>query len=251
MIYGYIRVSTDKQQVDNQFFEIRQFAKEKNMKVERWVQERISSTKELDRRKLGDLLGKLKKGDILITCELSRLGRNLLQVMGILNFCMSRECQVWSIKENYRLGADIQSKVLAFAFGLSAEIERNLISQRTKEALARLRSEGKKLGRPVGRLNKKHKLFAKVLPIKYMLRAQVSKKDIAEILNVSISTLYRYMDTNQIDYRSYYKLSKKNRPSYYLRDENQKRPRFPIKRVIRVVSRGKRPRIYWDLDKMN
>ena len=85
--------------------------------------------------------------------ELSRLGRNLFMIMEILNICMSKECRVWTIKDNYRLGDDIQSKVLAFAFGLSAEIERNLISQRTKEALARLKAEGKLIGRESGRRN--------------------------------------------------------------------------------------------------
>ncbi len=203
MIYGYIRVSTDRQQVDNQFFEIRQFAEQKCIKIDRWVEETISSTKELDRRKLGPLLRHLKKDDILITCELSRLGRNLLQIMGILHYCMNCGCQVWTIKENYRLGSDIQSKVLAFAFGLSAEIEHNLISQRTKEALARLKSEGKKLGRPVGRHNKEHKLSAQVLQIKRMLRERKQKKKIAKELHVSTSTLYRYMDKRKINFRYY------------------------------------------------
>ncbi len=203
MIYGYIRVSTDRQQVDNQFFEIRQFAEQKGFKIDRWVEETISSTKELDRRKLGPLLRHLKRDDILITCELSRLGRNLLQVMGILHHCMRRGCQVWTIKENYRLGADIQSKVLAFAFGLSAEIERNLISQRTKEALARLKSEGKKLGRPIGKRNKDHKLKSQVLQIKRMLRERTKKTHMAKMLNVSTSTLYRYMVERNIDFRYY------------------------------------------------
>ena len=96
--------------------------------------------KNVDDRKLGKLL-KNEKDDILICSELSRLGRNLLMIMGVLNECMNRDIQVWTIKDNYRLGSDINSKVLAFAFGLSAEIERNLISQRTKEALARKRAE--------------------------------------------------------------------------------------------------------------
>ncbi len=195
MIYGYIRISTDKQQVDNQFFEIKRYAAKHKIKVDRWVEETISSTQELDRRKLGPLLRNLKRGDILITCELSRLGRNLLQVMGILHHCMRRECQVWTIKENYRLGADIQSKVLAFAFGLSAEIERNLISQRTKEALARLKTEGKKLGRPTGRGNREHKLSFHVVQIKRMLRSRVKKTQIAQACNVSPSTLYRYLES--------------------------------------------------------
>lgn len=217
MIYGYIRVSTDRQQVNNQFFEIRQFAIKKRIKVDRWVEETISSTKDLERRKLGPLLRHLKKDDILITCELSRLGRNLLQVMGILHHCMRRGCQVWTIKENYRLGADIQSKVLAFAFGLSAEIERNLISQRTKEALARLKSEGRKLGRPAGKMNKVHKLKSQVLQIKRMLRERTKKTQIAKFLNVSTSTLYRYMDERQIDYRTYYNPTKKKTKASYMK----------------------------------
>ena len=144
MIYGYIRVSTDKQSVENQKFEIEKFTKYNDFKIDKWIMETISSCKDLDKRKLGGLLKKLKKGDLLIASELSRLGRNLLQVMSILHYCMDKEVEVWTIKDNYRLGSDIQSKVLAFAFGLSAEIERNLISQRTKEALDRLRAEGKK-----------------------------------------------------------------------------------------------------------
>ena len=154
MIYGYIRVSTDKQTTENQFFEIEKFANKNNVIIDFWIKETISATKKLEKRKLGYLLKKLKKGDILISTELSRLGRNLLQVMAILSYCMNIGCQVWTIKDNYRLGADIQSKVLAFAFSLSAEIERSLISSRTKEALARVKKDGKKLGRPIGSVSK-------------------------------------------------------------------------------------------------
>ena len=119
MIYGYIRVSTDKQTTENQRFEIKEFAIKNELVIDKWIMETISSTQELDKRKLGKLLKKLKAGDILVASELSRLGRNLLQVMSILHHCMASEVQVWTIKDNYRLGADIQSKVLAFAFGLS------------------------------------------------------------------------------------------------------------------------------------
>ena len=115
-----------------------------------WIEETISGTKAYNKRALGKLLSKVKEGDLIICSELSRLGRNLFMIMEILNICLARNCKVWTIKDNYRLGDDIQSKVLAFAFGLSAEIERNLISQRTKEALARKREEGVILGRPKG-----------------------------------------------------------------------------------------------------
>lgn len=137
MIYGYIRVSTDKQTVENQRYEINSFCESKTLIVHKWIEETISGAKQVEERKLGKLLRKMKKEDILICSELSRLGRNLMMIMGILNECMNRDIQLWTIKDNYRLGSDISSKVLAFAFGLSAEIERNLISQRTKEALAR------------------------------------------------------------------------------------------------------------------
>ena len=169
MIYGYIRVSSDKQTTENQRFEIERFAKENGIVVEKWMNETISAVKDLEERKLGQLLKILKRGDIVIASELSRLGRNLLQVMSILHHCMKKDVQVWTIKDNYRLGADIQSKVLAFAFGLSAEIERNLISQRTREALARLKAEGKKLGRPKGSRNKFNKLTGKEKEIEKML----------------------------------------------------------------------------------
>lgn len=122
MIYGYIRVSTDKQTVENQRFEINQFCEKKEIVVDRWVEETISGRQKLEDRKLGKLLKRMKKGDVLICSELSRLGRNLLMIMGILNECMNKDIKIWTIKDNYRLGDDINSKVLAFAFGLSAEI---------------------------------------------------------------------------------------------------------------------------------
>ena len=151
MTYGYIRVSTDKQTVENQRFEITNFCSQREIHIDGWIEETISGTKTYSKRALGKLLQKVEKDDLIICAELSRLGRNLFMIMEILNICMTKECKVWTIKDNYRLGDDIQSKVLAFAFGLSAEIERNLISQRTREALARKKAEGIRLGRPPGR----------------------------------------------------------------------------------------------------
>ncbi|MFI3242409.1 MAG: master DNA invertase Mpi family serine-type recombinase [Alphaproteobacteria bacterium] len=197
MIYGYIRVSTDKQSVENQRFEIENFCKKENIKVDRWIKEKISSQKDINKRKLGKLIKNIKKNDILITSELSRLGRNLLQIMGILHNCLNKDCQVWTIKDGYRLGVDIQSKVLAFAFGLSAEIERNLISQRTKEALARIKSEGKGLGRPINQIVKP-KLSGKNEKINLLLDNGVPKAHVAKRLRVSRATLYKWMNQDEI-----------------------------------------------------
>jgi DNA invertase Pin-like site-specific DNA recombinase len=151
MVYGYIRVSTDKQTVENQRFEINRFCKGERLKINKWIEEKISGTKAPDKRRLGNLLKIVEKGDLIICSELSRLGRSFFMIMSILSGCMERGVKIWTIKDNYRLGDDIQSKVLAFAFGLSAEIERNLIAQRTKEAMARCKAEGRVLGRHPGR----------------------------------------------------------------------------------------------------
>lgn len=197
MIYGYIRVSSDKQTVENQRFEINNFCNKQNITIDGWIEETISGTRAYNKRQLGMLLNKVMKDDVIICSELSRLGRSLFMIMEILNICMTKECRVWTIKDNYRLGEDIQSKVLAFAFGLSAEIERNLISQRTKEALARKKAEGVVLGRPKGKKTEqgKYKLCTKETLIRELMTASVSKRQIARICKVDRNTLNRYIRT--------------------------------------------------------
>ena len=195
MIYGYIRVSSDKQTVENQRFEINNFCERESLKIDGWIEETISGTKAYDKRQLGKLLKKVQKDDLIICAELSRLGRNLFMIMEILNVCMTKECRVWTIKDNYRLGEDIQSKVLAFAFGLSAEIERNLISQRTKEALARKKAEGVVLGRPVGRKSSKVKLSGKEDTIRTLIDEGVSKCEIARVFKVNRMTVDSFIKT--------------------------------------------------------
>lgn len=195
MIYGYIRVSSDKQTVENQRFEINNFCAKENLHIDGWIEETISGTKNYDKRELGRLLKKVQKDDLIICAELSRLGRSLFMIMEILSLCMKKECRVWTIKDNYRLGDDIQSKVLAFAFGLSAEIERNLISQRTKEALARKKAEGVVLGRPKGSKTdpKKHKLYGKETLIMELIKQGIPQRQIAKICKVNRNTLYNYL----------------------------------------------------------
>ena len=192
MTYGYIRVSTDKQTVENQRFEILQFCEKNKIKIDIWIQETITGTLDPKERRLGKLLKLVKKNDLIICSELSRLGRSLFMIMSVLNYLMEKEVRIWTIKDNYRLGDDIQSKVLAFAFGLSAEIERNLISQRTKEALARKKLEGVTLGRPRGKA-KKVKLTGKEEQIKFLLSQNIPKTKIAKKLRVSTATLYSFL----------------------------------------------------------
>ena len=195
MNYGYIRVSSDKQTVENQRFEILRFCEGQGISIDGWIEETISGTKDWSVRRLSKLLKKVGSGDLIICSELSRLGRNLFMIMEILNICMMRGCRVWTIKDNYRLGDDIPSKVLAFAFGLSAEIERNLISQRTKEALARKKAEGVTLGRPTGSVNalERLKLYHKKDYIMSMLDSGKSYRRIASDCHVDRKTLMRFL----------------------------------------------------------
>ena len=168
MIYGYIRVSSDKQTVENQRFEINNFCERENLRIDGWIEETISGTKSYSKRELGKLLKQIQKDDLIICAELSRLGRNLFMIMEIL-----------------------------FAFGLSAEIERNLISQRTKEALSRKKAEGVILGRPKGKKSspEKYKLHKKKNLIQELLNANISKRKIAVICKVDRNTLARYIKT--------------------------------------------------------
>lgn len=193
MVYGYIRVSTDKQTVENQRFEINRFAAEKSLVIDKWIEETISGTVSPAKRNLGKLISKMEKGDVLICSELSRLGRNMFMIMNILNELLSREIQIMTVKEKYVLGDDILSKVLAFSFSISAEIERTLLSQRTTESLKRLKAEGKTLGRPKGRTNNSYKLDGKEDEITQMLNEGKTMREIYETLQVSSATLYSFM----------------------------------------------------------
>lgn len=149
-VVAYLRVSTEKQFLENQREEIIRFAEKNGLSIDRWYMETVSGKVSSKERKLAGLLDRMKPGDSLIITEISRLSRTLLEIMTILNSCIKRGVVLYSTKEGYVFQNDINSKVLGFAFGLMAEIERNLISMRTKEALERRRKEGKHLGRKKG-----------------------------------------------------------------------------------------------------
>lgn len=150
MIYGYLRVSTDEQDINSQRQGVNAFAEKNGWSIEKYItDEGVSGGKDPSKRNLGGLLNSLHPGDIVIASEISRLGRDLYMVMDILHFCMEREVVIYTVKDNFTLGKDIQSKVLAFAFGLAAEIERQMIQQRTREGLKLRMKMGILLGRPL------------------------------------------------------------------------------------------------------
>lgn len=150
MTYAYIRVSTDSQTVENQKILISDYAEKHNIKNIEWISETISGTKTPDKRKLGDIINIVKEGDLILAVELSRLGRSLTMILNVIQSLMDKKANLISLKEGYELGDNLQSKVIAFAFGLAAEIERTLISERTKAGLERARQNGKRIGRQKG-----------------------------------------------------------------------------------------------------
>lgn len=196
MNYAYIRVSSDKQTVENQRYEIEEFCKRESICIDKWVEETISGTCNYNQRKLGGLIRRSRSGDRIICSELSRLGRKMYMIMEILSKCTTRGCQLWTIKDGFRLGDNVQSKTLAFAFGIAAEIERNLISQRTREALAQRRANGVKLGRPsgIGRQPKTDKLREQRLQILEMRQQGLSLSAIANRMKCSKSTIARFLN---------------------------------------------------------
>ena len=200
MYLGYVRVSTGKQTVENQMFAIEDFSAHQNppIHIEDWIIETASGMKHFDKRKLGKKLQSVTSDDTIISTEITRLGRSLLMIFSIMAYCLGKGCGIWTIKEGWRLGDNLTSKVLAFAFGLAAEIERALISARTRDALARKRAEGIQLGRPKGALGKHTKLTGKENVIQTLLDLGNSYASIARALKVDRSTLVRFCDARGI-----------------------------------------------------
>lgn len=194
MIYGYCRCSMEKKQTcSNQHFAIKEYAKRNGLKIDKWVEENISSRKPLSKRELGVLMDKLTSNDTLIITEVSRLARNLYELAGILQDAINKDVKIISIKENYTFKNDLQSKIMAYTFGLAAEIERDLISNRIKMSLDKLKKQKVKLGRPLGAESKCLKLTKNRKKIKELLDKGLSQAKIAKILGVHPTTMCRFL----------------------------------------------------------
>jgi DNA invertase Pin-like site-specific DNA recombinase len=210
---AYLRVSTGSQDLANQKVAVLDYAKEKRFTVDRFVEVQASSRKNPAQRGIEDLLGTLAAGDRLVVSELSRLGRSLGQVIRIVDELVKQKVCFVAIKEGIRFEGkqDMQTKVMITLFGLFAEVERDLISQRTKEGLATARAKGRLLGRPKGALGKS-KLDGKEEEIRMLLEKTVSKASIAKIVGVSRTALHHYIRTRKLDAKASKGQSKGRRP---------------------------------------
>lgn len=193
MIYAYIRVSTAEQSGSSQEYEIRNWALKQGLTIEKWERESVSGTVVPSKRKLGKLIRRMRPEDLLVCTEISRLGRNMLMIMSILNDCAARSIRIHTIKDNFDLDNNINSKIIAFAFALAAEIERNLISQRTREALADRKAAGVRLGRPRGSYKKKTIVLQDLTEIRQRLASGDSLQVIARDYGVHRNTLSSYL----------------------------------------------------------
>ena len=237
MIYGYLRVSSDEQDVNSQKQGVEQFAKDRSWNIDKYItDEGVSGGKDPDKRNLGPLLQLLNKDDVIICSEISRLGRDLYMVMDILHYCMEKGCIIYTVKDKFVLGDDIQSKVLAFAFGLSAEIERQMIRQRTKEGLRLRMKLGVLVGRPIGRLSENVKLDAVKDKVIEQYNWGVPLRRLAENFNVDRNTISRTLARWGITEKKDWQ--KKQRNETY-KDEPYKVVNLDMEKCVRLISDDK------------
>jgi len=196
---AYLRVSTTTQDLDTQRLAILSYAQGHQLQIDELITVEVSSGKSLTDRKLSDLLTQLREGDVLLVSELSRLGRSLGQILCLVDQLIKRRVKFVAIKEGISLfgTADLQTKATITLFGLFAEIERDLISQRTKEGLAKAMSNGKRLGRPKG-IRGKSKLDGKEEEIRLLLDKKVSKASIAKMMGVSETAMHHLIQTRRL-----------------------------------------------------
>ena len=191
---GYLRVSSETQDIEKNKADILLFANEKQLGQVIWVSEIASGRVSWRKRRIGEVIDNLQAGDHIIVSELSRLGRSMLECMEILAVASSQQINIYAIKGNWRLNESIQSKIIAMAFSMAAEIERELISQRTKEALAAKKKQGVKLGRPKGVFSSKLDKYR--VEIEALLKNGSTQRFIAGRYGITETNLSRWLKRN-------------------------------------------------------
>ena len=200
MIYAYLRVSTDEQDVANQKDGIIRYCEYQNIEVNKFIEEEgISGKIDYKKRKLGKLIKELKKGDMLIVSEISRLSRSMMDTFEMMKILTQKEVEVYCVKENMKIDNSALGLMIMSVFAFSAQIERERISERTKEALARLKAQGKKLGRAAGTHNASNKLDKEKNFIALMLMKGCSKSYIARKVGATWGTVSRYIKKENLD----------------------------------------------------
>jgi len=197
MNYAYLRISTDNQDVDNQRHGILEYANRHNLTGLNFIEDIVSGKKKWKERKLGELIETLVKGDVIVFAEISRMARSALQVLEILEVCISRGISVHITKQNIVLDGSLQAKIMATMLGLAAEIERDFISMRTKEALAARKAAGQKLGRPRGPAENL-KLDKSRSDIEKYLKKDLSVRSIAKLIDQPATTVHDYVKRHKL-----------------------------------------------------
>jgi len=194
---AYLRVSTMEQDIEKNKSEILHLANNKSLGKVEFVEEKVSGKIHWKQRKIGNIVGSLQKGDTILLNEFSRLGRSMLECMEIISIATQKGINIYTVKGNWQLDGSIQSKVMAMVFSMASEIERDLISKRTKEALQTKKASGIKLGRPKG--PGKSKLDAHRVEIEALLKNGSTKKFIANHYNSTPANLFNWLKKNKIN----------------------------------------------------
>lgn len=198
MNYAYYRVSTDKQDYENQKYGVLEYCRRQNIKIDKEVIDNgVSGTVEAKKRHLGALLRKLQTGDVLIISELSRLGRSVIDVLNTCRILTKKKVVCYVVKQGITIDDSPMGKMMLAVLAATSELERDLISQRTKEALRKKKADGIHIGRNKGSKNKERKLDRYKTQIIRKLAKGISKMRIAKDCHVSYSCLCNYIKTAQ------------------------------------------------------
>ena len=200
MNYAYLRVSTDKQDAENQKLGIQEYATARNIQIDEFVEDVVSGTKDWQKRALGNLIKSAKAGDVLLFAEVSRIARSTLQCLQVLQICADKKLTVHVAKQQMVFDNSLNSKIIATTLSLASEIERTFISMRTKEALKKAKENGKTLGRPKGRKSTNATLAANHDQIESLLKDKVSVSAIGRMMKVDRKTVGRYIERHLPQY---------------------------------------------------